>query len=141
MKICPQCGRTFSNLVKQCPACGRDLGVENEDKTIKDDIPTPPPTPQPTPTINPDKKTGNFNLKNKIIEMEQKAGWYNKWFGTIIVIISLLVNWYVDIDLGAVLAIPGIIIGWPSSNNVNKAISVIGGAISICMVIFTYMLL
>lgn len=141
MKTCPQCGRTFSDLVKQCPACGIDLGVENEDKTIKDDIPTPPPTPnipnqsQPTPTINPAKKTGNSSIKDTVTDMEQKPGLFNQWLGTVITVFSLLITWEISMLFGAALAVVGIIAGLSSSNNVNRAVSVIVGAISICLTI------
>lgn len=146
MKTCPQCGRTFSDLVKQCPACGRDLGVENEDRTIKNDIPTPPPTPnipnqsQPTPTINSANKTGNSSIKDTITDAEQKSGWFNRWIGSIAAIIGLLCVWDVDIYIGAAFALFGIIAGLASSNNVNKVISVTVGAVSISLAIIVLLI-
>lgn len=150
MKTCPQCGRTFSDIVKQCPACGRVLDAsENrtENREVRNDIPNPPPISniqnqaQPTPTINPAQKTGNSSIKDTVTDMEQKPGLFNQWFGTIVTVLSLLITWEMSMLFGSVLAVAGIIAGLSSSNNVNKVISVIVGAISICLSIMTYILL
>lgn len=147
MKTCPQCGRTFSDFVQQCPACGIDLAVSASGKkssTINSNVQTPPPTSnssnqsQPTPTINPAKKTGDSSIRGQVIDAEQKSGWYNQWIGTILGVIGLFVLLYESVDFGVILGIVGIIAGLPSSNKANKTASIILGIICIIITLDFY---
>lgn len=116
MKKCVICNKEYDDSKQFCPACGGKL---------TDADAAAAPVEAAVPSTPSETSSGGFDIK----------AIFEKWNGAILTVLAVLIEWYLSLVVGFVVAIVGIVAGWKSGNQINKIVSIVVGIIAILLFI------
>lgn len=119
MRKCSKCQREFDDLVAFCPECGTKL--ENF-----------VPVPSEPVTVGAMQQ-----YKDASAKLDSSENVLAQFLASILVIVGLIITWEVSALIGLVIAAVGLLIGWYSTNQLNKIVSLTVGIVTVVLSIWT----
>ena len=126
MKKCVTCNKEYDDSKQFCPACGSKLTDADAAAAPVEAAPVEAaPVEAAAPSASSTASSGGFDIK----------AIFEKWNGSILTVLAVVIEWYFSLVFGFIVAILGIVLGWKSGNQTNKIVSIVVGVIAILLFI------
>lgn len=122
MKRCPQCGRSYSNIVTVCPVCNTAIS-DSQENPGEVEFQEAECVGKQNDSVS---KAENVHGTSERLTLRKL---WERWPRTIITLIGLILAWYTNMYLGSAVAAFGVMAGKDCDNPTDKVVARVVAAI------------